>query len=359
MQAVGAGLAGDGDGVEEGALEEQVAGVGGDAAVLATHHAGDGQGALVVGDHQGVGAQGHFLAVQQHQLLASLGHAHADAALDLGKIEGMHRLAQLEHHVVGHVDCRVDGAHVGTAQTLDHPQRSRARQVDVADHPAEVARAGLAGQHFDVAHFVMHRRYRGNDRAGHRSIVQGTNFTGQTDNRQAVAAVGGQVDLDAGIVEVEVAANVLAHRRIGGQLEQAVVLFADLQFGGRAEHAERLDAAQLGLLDLEVLAQHRADHGEGDLDPRAGIRRTADHLEGFAAIAHLADAQLVGVRVLFGCKDLADHHAAEDPGGGGDAVHLEAGHGQAGHQFIARNLRVNPGTQPLFAEFHPVLLKAG
>ncbi|MDU3958216.1 MAG: hypothetical protein E7H04_29850, partial [Pseudomonas aeruginosa] len=32
---------------------------------------------VVVGDHQGVGAQGDFLAVEQDQLLAVLGHAHA------------------------------------------------------------------------------------------------------------------------------------------------------------------------------------------------------------------------------------------------------------------------------------------
>ncbi|MNC65703.1 hypothetical protein D3C75_1160190 [compost metagenome] len=62
--------------------------------------------------------------------------------------------------------------------------------------------------------------------------------------------------------------------------------------------------------------------------------------------------------MLLGGKDLADHHAAEGAGCRSDAVHFEAGHGQAGHQFIARNLRVNPSAQPLFAEFHSVLLKS-
>ena len=71
MQAIGVSLAGQGDGVEERGFEEQVAGAVADAAVLAAHHPGDGQGALVVGDHQGVGAQGDFLAVEQDQLAVS------------------------------------------------------------------------------------------------------------------------------------------------------------------------------------------------------------------------------------------------------------------------------------------------
>ncbi len=72
----GPGLAGQGDGVEERGFEEQVAGAVADAAVSPPITPGDGQGALVVGDHQGVGAQGDFLAVEQDQLLAVLGHAH-------------------------------------------------------------------------------------------------------------------------------------------------------------------------------------------------------------------------------------------------------------------------------------------
>ncbi len=83
VQAVGTGFTGDGDRLEEGAFQEQIAGFFGvHTAVLATHDAGNGQGAGVVGDHQGVGAQGHFLAVEQDELLALFGHAYADAAVD-------------------------------------------------------------------------------------------------------------------------------------------------------------------------------------------------------------------------------------------------------------------------------------
>ncbi|MCY1423977.1 hypothetical protein D9M71_397060 [compost metagenome] len=64
VQAIGTSLARDSDLVEEGAFQEHIASGCGHAAVLATHHAGDGQGAGVVGDHQRIVTQGDFLAVE-------------------------------------------------------------------------------------------------------------------------------------------------------------------------------------------------------------------------------------------------------------------------------------------------------
>ncbi len=94
--------------------------------MLATHDTGDGQGTLVVGDDQGIGAQADFLTVQQDELLALLRHAHTNAAVDFGKVERVQRLTQLKHHVIGDVHCGVDAAHVRATQALNHPQRCRA-----------------------------------------------------------------------------------------------------------------------------------------------------------------------------------------------------------------------------------------
>ena len=157
VQAIGTGLASDSDLIEERAFQENIAsGRGVDAAVLATHDAGDRQGAGVVGDHQRIATQADFLTVEQYQLLAFFGHAHADAAIDFGEIERVQRLTQLQHHVVGDVDGSVDAAHVGTTQTLDHPQRRWLGQVDVTDHTTQVTRASGWRQHFNRTHFVVH-----------------------------------------------------------------------------------------------------------------------------------------------------------------------------------------------------------
>ena len=269
----------------------------------------------------------------------------------------MHRLAEFEHHVVGDVDGGVDAAHVAAAQALNHPQRGGLAEVDVTDNAAQVARAGDRGADFDRAHFVVGSRYGWHYRAGDRGVVQGADVAGEAGDGQAVAAVGGEADFDAGVVQAQVLANVFTNRGVGSQFQQAVVLFADLQLGSRAQHAEGLDAAQLGLLDLEVAWQFGADHGERDLDAWAGVRGAAHDLEGFLAVAYLAHAQLVGVRVLFGGEDFAHDDAAELAGSGGNAVDFEAGHGQAGDQFVTGDLRVYPTAQPLFTEFHAVLLE--
>ncbi len=269
----------------------------------------------------------------------------------------MHGLTQFEHHVVGDVDGGVDAAHVAAAQAFNHPQRGRLAQVDVADDAAQVAWASGRRGHVDRAHFVMGGWHGRHYRAGDRDVVQGADVARQAGQGQAVTAVRGEADLDAGVVQVQILANVFTHRGIGCQFQQAVVLFADLQLGRRAQHAEGLDAAQLGLLDLEVAWQFGADHGERDLDAGACVRRATYHLEGFLAVADLADAQFVGVRVLFGGEDLAHDDAAELAGSGGYAVDFKAGHGQAGDQFITGDLRVYPTAQPLFTEFHAVLLE--
>jgi len=56
--------------------------------------------------------------------------------------KGVHRLAELEHHVVGDVDDRADRADAAAAQPLLDPQRRLGRRVDAAHAAADVARAG-------------------------------------------------------------------------------------------------------------------------------------------------------------------------------------------------------------------------
>ena len=268
--------------------------------MLATHHAGNCQGTRVVGDHQGVGTQADFLTIEQHQLLTLFGHTHADAAVDFGEIERVQRLAQFEHHVVGDVDRSVNTANVGTTQALDHPQRSWLGQVDVTDHTPQVTRASVGRQYFNQANFVVYHRHGSNHWTSDRRVVQRTHFTGQASQGQAVAAVGGQVDLDAGVFQLQVNTDVLTHWCVGRQFHQAVIALTYLQLGLGAQHAVGFNATQLGLLDLEVARQLGADHGERDFQARAHVRRSAHDLKGFRAVADLAHTQFVGIRVLLG-----------------------------------------------------------
>lgn len=44
-----------------------------------------------------------FLAVQGGEFLTLVGAAHDNRAFELVEVVGMHRLAEVKHHVVGHV----------------------------------------------------------------------------------------------------------------------------------------------------------------------------------------------------------------------------------------------------------------
>ena len=67
-------------------------------------------------------------AVERAHRFAGRGAAHDDApAGEPLEIERVHRLADLEHHVVGHVDDVVDRPHAGGLEPRAQPVRARDR----------------------------------------------------------------------------------------------------------------------------------------------------------------------------------------------------------------------------------------
>ena len=110
VQTEAAGGAADAGGLEVGDFQEDVGGGLGDAGVKSTHDASDGEGFVFVGDDEVVGLEGAGLAVERDEGLALGGVAHDDAAVELGEVEGMERLAHLHEDVVGDINEVVDGA---------------------------------------------------------------------------------------------------------------------------------------------------------------------------------------------------------------------------------------------------------
>ena len=103
-EPVATATSGDCVGPEERDFEQHVGRAGIDARVIAAHDARQRQRLHVIGnDHHGL-VERHVATVEQAQRLAGARAAHDDAALELAQVIGVHRLAELEHHVVGHVD---------------------------------------------------------------------------------------------------------------------------------------------------------------------------------------------------------------------------------------------------------------
>src|SRR5690606_16007111 len=93
----------------------------------------------------------------------------------------------------------------------------------------------------------------------HVDAEQRGDVTRQAQYRQAIAAVGRDLQVENVVVELQVFADRLAG--LGGRIEfeQAVGLVGQRQLLGRTEHAETVDTAQLRLRDFHAAGQAPAD----------------------------------------------------------------------------------------------------
>ncbi len=356
VQAQLAATAHDRGGREMRGLQEHGGGVVGDAGVEAAHQAGQRDRAIGVGDDQEAVVQRGIAAIEQLQRLTGARATHADAALQGAQVEGVHRLAQFQHHVLGDVHQQRHRTHAAAAQALGHPQRSGGAGVDALDDTAHVARRFGAGGQVDGQFTGAHGRNRGRVERHHFAGACSGHVEGDAADAEAVGTVGGQLDLDAGVGQAEVLDQGLADRRVIGQLEQAGGVAVQAQFLGRAQHAVGVHAAQLGRLDLQ-LADLRADHGQRRNQARARVRRAAHDLQVLALPGiDLADLQAVGFGMALGGYDARHHHVVQAHAERGDLFHFQADGGQHRAEFVARDRGGNVAAQPVFREFHGVTL---
>ena len=328
--------------VEVRGLQQDVLGLGRHLAVQAAHHAGqtdDARSALTVrgvGDQQVLHAQLVVLAVQGDQMLAFAGASHHDRAFELVHIIGVHRLAQIEHDVVGHVHGQRDRTHAGADQAAAHPVRRLGGRVEAADGAGVVAvaaghavnRVVVLDRHLDV------RGGAGFQTLGERGLpVQRTHridvggaggmvvFAGHAAVRERIAAIRRDVDLQQRLVQMQ-------------QVHRVVAGLQGLVFGGgEAVLAQQDDAVMavaqtqlaFGGVDAEVTGQHGARQRDDDLLPGLHVRGAAHDAAG-----HLV-AVLVDLVVL-----VADVHVAPVDGLAvllrlGRGVHHVADHNRTGH----------------------------
>ena len=201
VQAVTSCLAGHGQRRKECGLKQDIPRGIGNARIFAAHDAGHRHGTLLIRNHQGIAAQDRLTAIEQRDLFTFIRHADADATIQHGQVEAVHRLPQFEHDVVGDIDHRRDGADTAAAQLLDHPVRRAGLGIDAAHHATQIARTGLTG-------LQRHRKLiidTGNDRIDlwrrDRHTIEHTHLTRHTGQAEAIGTVGGQIDIDTLVVE--------------------------------------------------------------------------------------------------------------------------------------------------------------
>ncbi len=202
---------------EAGALEEYARHVARDFRRHAAHHAGKRQRTRIVGDQQVGGSSSTSWPLSSVSVSPACARRTRMPPASFDSVERVHRLAQFQHHVVRDVDDRVDAANAGAAQPLAHPVRCARMQVDAlarrgrrssgsprpsrstdARRCPEPPRLAIDG----FGALRARRRARATSRA-------------RPTHRQAVTAIGRDLEVEDVVVETQVLLDRRAEPRVG------------------------------------------------------------------------------------------------------------------------------------------------
>ena len=303
---------------ELGALKQQLGRGALDLAVQSAHDTCQCDRLGAVADDEVVGRQGEFLLIERCDLLAVLSAADEDlAAIQRVHVKGMHRLADLQHDIVGDIDYIVDAAQAAQGQLTAHPARGLAR-CDVAHIVADVARAEILRLNAD-GEARLGVSADGVVGGGHfeRLFQHSCNLAGNAQHALAVGAVGSDGDVKDIIVESHNLLNRRAGNGVLRQVEQTVDLRAGVkiivqpQLLAAAEHTVGLNAHQGLGLDGDAAGQRGAVQCGSGVHTGIDIGCAGRDLDVAAIVTavHLADVQM---RSLL--RDALRHNTDNDLG---------------------------------------------
>ncbi len=186
--------------IEPGTFEHHIARRRGDLRLEAAHDPAESDGALRVGDDDGIGIDLAHLTIETLHRLAWFSPANDDGVpADAIEVEGVQGMAEGDHHVVGDVDNVVDRAEADRFEAPCHQWRGWLHG-DVADDHSGVARAHL--RRFDADRWRRERCQASwrRCRPDRRSSQCGGQLAGHAEVRHRINAVGGDLEIEDGVV---------------------------------------------------------------------------------------------------------------------------------------------------------------
>ena len=165
----------------------------------------------------------------------------------------MHRLTELVHHVVGHVDHRADRPHPGRHQAPLHPVRRRSIG-DLGEPARREPRAEIPvlDRHADVGARLLIGLGKADRWLAQGRAAEGGHLARQADHGERVAPVGLDVDVEHHLAVDRAQVGAQRLLLVAAQDEDAVCIPADVELARRAEHAVADHAADLRPLDAPV-----------------------------------------------------------------------------------------------------------
>ena len=223
----------------------------------------------------------------------------------------MHRLTQLQHHVLGNVHQETDRADAAATQALRHPHRCGHRRIHTFDHTPDEARHFGPCFQLDGQRAVDNCRHGSGIECDHFTATGRGHVESDAAHAETVGTVRGQLDLDAGIGQRQIVGDRRANRCVVRQFQQTRRIGIDPQLLGRTQHAVGLHATQLGRLDGDFT--HYRTHGsQRSYQAGARIGCTTDDLQQLALpCIDLADLQTISLRMLGALHDPHHDHAGK------------------------------------------------
>ena len=279
----------------------------------------------------------------------------------------MQRLAVGKHDVVGNIYNIINGAQANGGQSRLQPFR-RLLHVAARDTYAGIATAGLAvdNLYIDRQVVVVNLEVVVRRTVQRRLIAillqPGIQVAGHAPVTQGVGAVGGDVYLNEPVaLQMVVLGGRLAYGSVLGQHDDTLVAGADADFVFSTNHAARLHAAQLRLLDYKLLVaivEHAAQVGNYHFLSGGHVGCTAYNLARLA-LAHIDGGHVQMVAVGMG---LAGQHMAyiETLQAALDALHLFQGvnfqtrRRQRVANLLRRQVEVDVVFQPFITYIHDI-----
>ena len=268
LQLVFLGRLADRTGIEAGALQEDLGGRLGYTRILPAEHTRDAHRPRRIGNDDIGRRQGALDTVQRDNFLTLLRPADDDlSAADLGRIEGVQGLSELEQDEVGNIHHVVDGTQTDGQQLLLQPLR-RFFHLHAREGDARISRSSGSILHFDRNFLpgalgeagIVRTLQRARDAIVHQVGIQ---IAGDTPVGGRIHAVRGNFIFDDRLgLEVEVLLGGRSHHGIFRKDHDSLVGGTDAQFILGTNHSEGFHAADFGFLDLEIARKHGSDAGE-------------------------------------------------------------------------------------------------
>ena len=324
---------------------------------MAAHDPGQRFDARAIGDNHIVRVEPVGPAIERGEFLIRLSAAHGEIALDFFGVEDVQGPGPVESEIIGDIDERIDRPQPNRLEPPLHPigtlpiadafheaQREGGREIRILWREIELDRNGTRKPARDRRHrlalqFAEPRR---------REVA------GNAIDTRGIRAVGQEIDLDERVIE---RCPLRISRADGGrvrQIENAVMIIGQFEFGARTKHAVGFDAADNTLAECDLLARNISPwRGINRLHAGPRIGRAAHDLhQGGAPGIDETNPQATGVGVRLRVDDAGDHEILERGNFVVDVLDLETDFGQRRYDLVERGVGLDMILEPGEGEFH-------